>query len=82
MSQGIEHSTDLEEQWQMFVSGVTDSAAKILGKRRDRWIACETWDLIDERKRTKNTRDQTKDSQGSKTHDEKYRDRQKSGEEL
>ena len=31
---GLEHSTDLEEQWQMFVSGVTDSAAKIFGKRR------------------------------------------------
>ena len=51
----------------MFVSGVTDSAAKILGgggegepTRRD---GCpETWDLIDERKRTKNARGQTKDS--------------------
>ena len=62
----LEHSTDLEEQLQMFVSGGTDSAAKILEKRRgtnkERWISCETWDLIDERKRTKNARDQTKDS--------------------
>ena len=45
----LEHSTDLEEQWQMFVSGVTDSAAKILGKRRgtnkERWISLRrgTW---------------------------------------
>ena len=78
---GLEHSTDLEEQWQMFVSGVTDSAAKIFGKRRgtnkERWISCEKWDLIDERKRTNNTRDQTKDSQGWKTHDIKYREKVK-----
>ena len=77
----LEHSTDLEEQWQMFVSGVTDSAAKILGKRRGtnkkRWISCETWDLIDERKRTNNARDQTKDSQGWKTSDTKYREKDK-----
>ena len=77
----LEHSTDLEEQWQMFVSGVTDSAAKILGKRRgtnkERWISCETWDLIDERKRTKNARDQIKDSQGWKTSDTKYREKDK-----
>ena len=65
----------------MFVSGVTDSAAKISGKRRgpnkESWISCETWDLIDERKRTKNARDQTKDSQGWKTRDEKYREKDK-----
>ena len=65
----------------MFVSGVTDSAAKILGKRwgtnKVRWISCETWDLIDERKRTKNTRDKTTDSQGWKTHSEKYREKYK-----
>ena len=65
----------------MFVSGVTDSAAKILWKRRgtnkERWISCETWDLIDERKGTNNTRDQTKDSQGRKTHEEKYREKDK-----
>ena len=40
----LEHSTNLEEQWQMFVSGVTDSTAKIFGKRRgtnkERWISC------------------------------------------
>ena len=61
----LEHSTDREEQWQMFVGGVTYSAANILGKRRgtnnERWISCETWDLIDERKSRKNTRGQTKD---------------------
>ena len=78
---GLEHTTDLEEQWQMFVSGVTVSAAKILGKRRgtnkERWISCETWDLLDERKRTKNARDQTKDSQGWKTSDTKYRENDK-----
>ena len=55
-----EHSTDLDEQWQMFVSGVTDGAAKILGKiwgtNKERWISCETWNLIYERKRTKNAR--------------------------
>ena len=61
----------------MIVSGmITDSAANVLGKRRitnrERWISCETWwYLIDERKRTKNARDQTKDSQLWKTHDEK-----------
>ena len=49
----------------MFVSGVTDSVAKVLGKRRgtnkERWISCETSGLIGERKRTtKNARDQTK----------------------
>ena len=65
----------------MFVSGVTDSAAKILVKRmgtnKESWISCETWDLIDERKRTKNKRDQAKDSQGWKTHDIKYREKDK-----
>ncbi len=74
----LEHSTDLEAQLQMFVSGGTDSAAKILEKRRgtnkERWISCETWDLIDEQKRTKNARDQTKDSQiqreGQRTEEE------------
>ena len=77
----LEHSTDLEEQWQTCVSGVTYSAAKILGKRRgtnkERWISCETCDLIDARKRTKNTRDQTKCSQGWNTSDTKYRRRTK-----
>ena len=77
----LEHSTDLEEQWQMFVSGVTDSAAKILGKRRgtnkERWISCETWNLTDERKRINNARDQTKDSQGWKTNGTKYREKDK-----
>ena len=38
----------------MFVSGITDNAAKILGKRRgtnrESWLSCETWDLIDERR--------------------------------
>ena len=61
----------------MFVGGVTDSAAKILVKRgtnNERWNSCETWYLIDERKRTKNARNQTKDSQGWKTHDTKYRE--------
>ena len=77
----LDHSTDLEEQWQMFVSDVTDSAAKILLKRRgtnkETWVSCGTWDLIDERKRTKNARDQTKDSQGWKRRDEKYREKDK-----
>ena len=77
----LEHATYLEKQWQMFVSGVTDSAAKISGKRRgvnkERWISCETWDLIDERKRTKNAPDQTKDSHGWKTRDIKYRETDK-----
>ena len=40
--------------------------------KKERWISCETWDLIDERKRTNNARDQTKDSQGWKTRVEKY----------
>ena len=51
----------------MIVSGITDSAAKILRKRRrtnkERWISCDTRDLIDARKRTNNARAQTKDSQ-------------------
>ena len=62
----------------MAVSRVADSAAKILEKRRatnkERWISCETWDLIE---RTNNTRDQTKDSQGWKTHNEKYTEKDK-----
>ena len=68
----------------MFVSGVTDSAAKIMGKRwgtnKERWISCETWNLIYERKRTKNT----KDSQGWKTHDliKIQKEGQRSEEEL
>ena len=65
----------------MFVGGVTDSAAKIMGKRRgtnkERRISYETWDLIYERKRTKNARDQTKDTQGRKTHYIKYREKDK-----
>ena len=47
------------------------------GNQQGEWIPCETWDLIDERKRTKNARDQTKDSQGWKTHDIKYREKDK-----
>ena len=66
----LEYSTDVEEHWQMFVSGITDSTANILGRKRganrERWISCETWELIDERKRTNTTRDQTKDSQMEK----------------
>ena len=77
----LEHATYLEEQWQMFVSGVTESAAKISGKRsgtnKERWISCETWDMIDERKRTKNAPDQTKDSHGWKIRDIKYRGKDK-----
>ena len=46
----------------MFVSDITDSAEKILGKRREtnreRCISCETWDLVDERTRTNTAQDQ------------------------
>ena len=48
-----------------------------MGTNKERWISCETWDLIDERKRTNNARDQTKYSQGWKTSDTTYREQDK-----
>ena len=60
----LQDSENLIEQWEAFQEVVKDSADTIVGRRRgsykERWISDHTWELIDRRKQSKITRDQTR----------------------
>jgi len=73
----LQHATDHEEQWRIFSQAVTESAETTLGRRRgtnrEKWISHGTLEVIDQRKKAKSTRDQTKDLAEWKMADDEYR---------
>ncbi|XP_019618826.1 PREDICTED: uncharacterized protein LOC109465826 [Branchiostoma belcheri] len=69
---------DLEDQWALFKETVTKSAEETIGRRRgsrkEQWIQGHTWELIDERKKTKGLRDRAKTEEEKEQTDHQYRD--------
>ena len=61
--EALEHSQNVEEEWDRMKTCVNETAEEVIGKRRetrkDQWITQDTWKLIDERKEAKCKSDQS-----------------------
>ena len=61
--EALRYVRDIEEQWKMFREAVTTVAEEQIGRRgtrKEEWIQEKIWELIDERKRLKQRRDQSR----------------------
>ena len=58
----LQHSEDIEKEWDQLKNCVNETAEKTVGRRRgsrkEQWISEETWQVIDKRKKAKLNRDQ------------------------
>lgn len=72
-----EEDNSVESQWDRFRSTVVNSTATLIGRRRgmfhERWIQRDMWDLIDERNKAKQVRDQEPPGQVLDAADMRYR---------
>ena len=72
--EALEHSQDVEVEWDRMRNCVNETAEEVIGKRRgtrkEQWITQDTWKLIDERKEAKCKHDQS--VQGNKELNQQY----------